>query len=382
MLAADQFVVERSLVEEPEGKTIIAGYPWFGDWGRDTMIALPGLTLATGRPAIARTIIRTFARYLDQGMLPNLFPAADQSPEYNTADATLWYFEAIRAYYAATHDHGLLNEIWPQLKAVIDLHQRGTRYHIQLDTDGLLYAGEPGVQLTWMDAKVGDWVVTPRIGKPVEISVLWYNALRCMEQFAEVIGQPNQDYKILAQHTLTGFQRFWQGGYCYDVLDGPDGHDGALRPNQIFAVSLPLASGDPASALLSLEQQRSVVDVCGRDLLTSHGLRSLSPHHPQYVGTYGGDPLERDGAYHQGTVWGWLLGPYVEAHYRVHGDAKQAMALLQPLLHHLQGGCLGTLSEIFDGDSPMAPRGCFAQAWTVAEVLRVLRLVSPTLFKH
>ncbi|MEM9807559.1 MAG: amylo-alpha-1,6-glucosidase [Cyanobacteria bacterium P01_D01_bin.56] len=378
VLAADQFVVDRPVADEPEGKTIIAGYPWFGDWGRDTMISLPGLTLATGRPVIARTIIRTFARYLDQGMLPNLFPDVGQLPEYNTVDAILWYFEAIRTYHAATGDETLLREIWPQLKEIIDWHQRGTRYNIHLDNDGLIYAGESGVQLTWMDAKVGDWVVTPRIGKPVEISALWYNALRCMEQFAEVLGQPNQDYKTLAQHTLTGFQRFWQGAYCYDVLDGPDGHDGALRPNQIFAVSL--AGAD--RPLLSPEQQRSVVDVCGRDLLTSHGLRSLSHHHPQYIGTYGGGPLERDGAYHQGTTWGWLLGPYVEAHYRVYQDAKQAMALLQPLIQHLHGGCLGNLSEIFDGDAPMTPRGCFAQAWTVAEVLRVLRLVSPTLFKH
>lgn len=375
VLAADQFVVDRPLVDEPEGKTVIAGYPWFGDWGRDTMISLPGLTLATGRPAIARTIIHTFARYLDQGMLPNLFPDAGETPEYNTVDAILWYFEAIRAYYAVTGDDALLNEIWPELTAVIDWHQRGTRYNIHLDSDGLLYAGEAGVQLTWMDAKVGDWVVTPRIGKPIEISALWYNALRCMEQFAGVLGKPVQDYKTLAQHTLTGFQRFWQGAYCYDVLDGPDGDDRALRPNQIFAVSLPFAGGKTAGSLLTHEQQRAVVEVCGRELLTSHGLRSLAPSHPQYVGTYNGDLLQRDGAYHQGTTWGWLLGPYAEAHYRVYGDAAQSRALLRPLVQHINGGCIGTLSEIFDGDAPMAPRGCFAQAWTVAEVLRVWRLL-------
>ncbi|MBE9069868.1 glycogen debranching enzyme family protein [Leptolyngbya cf. ectocarpi LEGE 11479] len=375
VLAADQFIVDRPLVDEPEGKTVIAGYPWFGDWGRDTMISLPGLTLATGRPTIARTIIRTFARYLDQGMLPNLFPDAGETPEYNTVDAILWYFEAIRAYYAATGDEALLHEIWPELTAVIDWHQRGTRYNIHLDSDGLIYAGETGVQLTWMDAKVGDWVVTPRIGKPIEISALWYNALRCMEQFAGVLHKPVQDYKTLAQHTLTGFQRFWQGAYCYDVLDGPDDDDGALCPNQIFAVSLPFAGGRTASSLLTNEQQRAVVEVCGRELLTSHGLRSLAPSHPQYVGTYGGDPLQRDGAYHQGTTWGWLLGPYAEAHYRVYGDAAQSRALLKPLVQHINGSCIGTLSEIFDGDAPMAPRGCFAQAWTVAEVLRVWRLL-------
>ncbi|MEM9976122.1 MAG: amylo-alpha-1,6-glucosidase [Cyanobacteria bacterium P01_D01_bin.2] len=375
VLAADQFIVDRPLVDEPEGKTVIAGYPWFGDWGRDTMISLPGLTLATGRFQVARTIICTFARYLDRGMLPNLFPDAGETPEYNTVDAILWYFEAIRAYYGATGDEALLQAIWPQLTAVIDWHQRGTRYHIHLDSDGLIYAGEPGVQLTWMDAKVGDWVVTPRIGKPIEISALWYNALRCMEQFAGVLGKPVQDYKTLAQHTLTGFQRFWQGAYCYDVLDGPEGDDGALRPNQIFAVSLPFVGGEIGSSLLTLDQQRAVVDVCGRELLTSHGLRSLAPSHPQYIGTYGGTPLQRDGSYHQGTTWGWLLGPYVEAHYRVYKDAAQATALLKPLIQHLNGGCVGSLSEIFDGDAPMTPRGCFAQAWTVAEVLRVWRLL-------
>lgn len=375
VLAADQFIVDRPLEDEPEGKTVIAGYPWFGDWGRDTMISLPGLTLATGRPQIARTIIRTFSRYLDQGMLPNLFPDAGETPEYNTVDAILWYFEAIRAYYAATRDDTLLREIWPELTAVIDWHQHGTRYNIHLDSDGLIYAGETGVQLTWMDAKVGDWVVTPRIGKPIEINALWYNALRCMEWFAQVLGHPAQDYKTLAQHTLIGFQRFWQGAYCYDVLDGPDGNDAAMRPNQIFAISLPLAGGEDGSPLLNLEQQQSVVELCGRELLTSHGLRSLSPTHPQYIGTYGGDPLQRDGAYHQGSTWGWLIGPYVQAHFRVYRNADQARAFLNPLIQHLHGGCIGSLSEIFDGDAPIIPRGCFAQAWTVAEVLRVWQLL-------
>lgn len=375
VLAADQFIVSRPLASEPEGKTVIAGYPWFGDWGRDTMISLPGLTLATGRPHIARTIIRTFSRYLDQGMLPNLFPDAGEMPEYNTVDAILWYFEAIRAYYVATGDDTLLRDIWTELAAVIDWHQRGTRYNIHLDSDGLIYAGEAGVQLTWMDAKVGDWVVTPRIGKPIEISTLWYNALRCMELFAEVLDKPAQDYRTLAQHTLIGFQRFWQGAYCYDVLDGPDGNDAAMRPNQIFAISLPFAGGEMGDALLNREQQQAVVDACGQELLTSHGLRSLTPNYPQYVGIYGGDPLQRDGAYHQGTTWGWLLGHYVQAHFRVYQDAAQARTLLKPLVQHLQGGCIGSLSEIFDGDAPMTPRGCFAQAWTVAEVLRVWQLL-------
>ncbi|MEM9511640.1 MAG: amylo-alpha-1,6-glucosidase [Cyanobacteria bacterium P01_E01_bin.48] len=376
ILAADQFIVDRPLPDEPEGKTVIAGYPWFGDWGRDTMISLPGLTVAAGRPEIARTIIRTFSLYLDRGMLPNLFPEAGEAPEYNTVDAILWYFEAIRAYYEATGDRELLREIWPALVEIVEWHQRGTRYNIHLDSDGLIYAGEAGVQLTWMDAKVGDWVVTPRIGKPVEISALWYNATRTMAQFARELGKPEAPYRALAERTLAGFQRFWhaENGYCYDVLDGPDGSDDALRPNQLFAVSLPLVGGD--SPLLDSQKQRAIVDVCGRALLTSHGLRSLAPKHPQYVGTYGGGPLQRDGSYHQGTTWGWLLGPYIQAHLRVYGDLDQAKTLLEPMVQHLYGGCMGNLSEIFDGNAPMTPRGCFAQAWTVAEVLRIWQIIS------
>ncbi|MBE9028712.1 glycogen debranching enzyme family protein [filamentous cyanobacterium LEGE 11480] len=376
VLAAAQFIVDRPLTHVPDGKTIIAGYPWFGDWGRDTMISLPGLTIAAGRPEIARTIIRTFARYLDQGMLPNLFPDAGETPEYNTVDAILWYFEAIRAYNAATGDDDLLQAIWPALNEVIDWHRRGTRYNIHLDTDGLIYAGETGAQLTWMDAKVGDWVVTPRIGKPIEISALWYNALRSMAQFAQQLGKPADDYQRLAAQTRLGFQRFWQAeqGYCYDVLDGPEGNDDALRPNQIFAVSLPFAVG--RVALFNPTQQQSIVDICARSLLTSHGLRSLSPEHPQYVGQYGGNPLQRDGAYHQGTTWGWLIGPYVQAHWHVYGDAAYGKTVLQTLAQHLQAGCVGSLSEVFDGDPPFTPRGCFAQAWTVAEVLRVWRLLA------
>lgn len=382
VLAADQFIVDRPLTDEPDGKTVIAGYPWFGDWGRDTMISLPGLTLATGRAPIARTLIRTFARYLDQGMLPNLFPDAGTEPEYNTVDAILWYFEAIRAYYEATGDQALITEVWPALAEVVDWHQRGTRYNIHLDDDGLIYAGETGVQLTWMDAKVGDWVVTPRIGKPIEISALWYNALCTMVQFAEVLGKPRQDYQSLAQTTLQGFQRFWQeeSGYCYDVLDGPAGHDLSLRPNQLFAISLPFVTGvtpggQRSSPLLKRSQQRSVVDICGQNLWTSHGLRSLAPDDPQYIGSYGGSPLQRDGAYHQGTTWAWLLGPYVQAHLKVYDDVAQAKTLLEPILQHLQSGCIGNISEVFDGDAPMPPRGCFAQAWSVAEVLRVWRLI-------
>jgi predicted glycogen debranching enzyme len=369
VLAADQFIVERPSPNEPEGKTVMAGYHWFGDWGRDTMISLPGLTLATGRPEIARSILRTFANYVDRGMLPNRFPDAGEIPEYNTVDATLWYFEAIRAYYAATEDEDLLNELFPVLSDIIDWHRRGTRYNIHLDaSDGLLYAGETGVQLTWMDAKVGDWVVTPRIGKPIEINALWYNALHIMATFARRMGQPYEDYEAIAHLTQANFHRFWNPalGYCYDVLDGPEGDDSSLRPNQLFAVILPKVSSLP---LLTLEQQRAVVDVCAQKLLTSHGLRSLSPDHSQYRGHYGGNSLQRDGAYHQGTVWGWLLGPFVQAHLRVYGNPAQARQFLEPMANHLTAHGVGSLSEIFDGDAPMTPRGCIAQAWTVAEVL-------------
>lgn len=366
VLAADQFIVNRASLDEPGGKTIIAGYPWFSDWGRDTMISLPGLTLATGRPEIARSILRTFARHVDQGMIPNRFPDAGEIPEYNTVDATLWYFEAVRAYYGVTEDDDLVQELFPTLADIIDWHCRGTRYNIHLDSaDGLLYAGEQGVQLTWMDAKVGDWVVTPRIGKPVEVNALWYNALRTMAKLARRVGKPHQEYEAIADRALARFTRFWNAdlGYCYDVLDGPDGDDASLRPNQIFAVSLP-------ESPLNSTQQKGVVDACARALLTSHGLRSLAPDDPQYQGHYGGNQRQRDGAYHQGTVWGWLIGPFVLAHLRVYGNPAQARAFLEPMENHLFAHGVGSLSEIFDGDPPMTPNGCIAQAWTVAEVLR------------
>jgi predicted glycogen debranching enzyme len=372
VLAADQFIVSRPLPDNSEGKSIIAGYPWFGDWGRDTMISLPGLTLNTGRPEVARNILHTFARYVDQGMLPNRFPDSGEKPEYNTADATLWYFEAIRAYYEATGDLQLIGELFSVLAEIVDWHRRGTHYHIQVDPDdGLLYAGESGVQLTWMDARVNGWVVTPRIGKPVEINALWYNALTTMIDFAKLLDEPFQKYEAAANLAFKGFGRFWneRAGYCYDVIDGPNGPDASLRPNQIFAVSLPASP-------LSLEQQCGVVDVCGRRLLTSCGLRSLAPADPHYHGHYGGDRFQRDGAYHQGTVWGWLLGPFCLAHFRVYNDPEQALGFLEPMADHLSAAGLGSLSEIFDGDLPLTPRGCIAQAWTVAEVIRAWQEIS------
>ncbi len=366
MFAADQFIVDRPSPTDPNGQSVIAGYHWFGDWGRDTMIALPGLTLTTGRPVIASRILKTYAAFVDRGMVPNRFPDAGETPEYNTVDATLWYVEAIRAYHAATGDDRLVRELFPVLAEIVDWHRRGTRYGIHLDhADGLLRAGEEGVQLTWMDVKVGGWVVTPRMGKPVEVNALWYNAMRAMAGFARIAKKPAGEYGDLADRAKAGFARFWNDslGYCYDVLDGPDGDDPSLRPNQIFAVSL------PASPFGS-DRQRVIVDVCASHLLTSYGLRSLAPDHPSYVGQYIGDQASRDMAYHQGTVWGWLLGPFVTAHLKVYRDPIRVQSFLEPMIRHLQSHGLGTLSEIFDGDPPFTPRGCIAQAWTVAELLR------------
>jgi predicted glycogen debranching enzyme len=367
VLAADQFIVKRSLPGEPDGRSIIAGYPWFGDWGRDTMIALPGLTLATGRADVATRILLAFSRYVDGGMLPNNFPDAGGEPEYNTVDAALWYFEAIRQYFAATQDATTLQKLFPVLAGIVDAHLNGTRYNIHADpADGLIFAGGPGVQLTWMDAKIGDWVVTPRTGKPVEINALWINALETMAEFARLLAKPADGYEKLAAKAKKSFQKFWNAerGCCYDVIDAPGiGNDPLLRPNQILAVSLPVSP-------LSFEQQKSVVDVCARHLLTSHGLRSLAPGEPGYAGHYTGGPRERDAAYHQGTVWGWLLGPFALAHYRVYRDREAALRFLEPLGRQIYASGLGTLSEIFDGDPPHSPRGCIAQAWTVAEVLR------------
>jgi len=374
ILAADQFIVKRSFPEEPDGRSVIAGYHWFGDWGRDTMIALPGLTLATGRASVARQILLAFSGCVDGGMLPNNFPDAglfsvgvNSKPEYNTVDAALWYFESVRQYLDTTQDTATLQKLFPVLAGMIDAHVTGTRYNIHIDpADGLLYAGAPGVQLTWMDAKVGDWVVTPRTGKPVEINALWINALETMAGFARLLAKPGDVYVNLAAKAKKNFQKFWnaQRNCCFDVIDSPSiGNDAALRPNQILAVSLP-------SSPLTLDQQKAVVDVCARQLLTSHGLRSLAPDEPGYTGHYGGSPRDRDAAYHQGTVWGWLLGPFALAHYRVYHDGDAALRFLEPLGRQVYASGLGTLSEIFDGDAPFTPRGCIAQAWTVAEVLR------------
>jgi len=371
VLAADQFVVRRSAGGDA-GKTVIAGYHWFNDWGRDTMIALPGLALSTGRADDAADILRAFGRFVRDGLLPNNFPDRDGAvPGYNTADASLWYPLALKAYHDATGDDRLVDDLLPVLREILDRHLAGTRYGIGMDPlDGLLRAGEPGVQLTWMDAKVGDWVVTPRIGKAVEINALWYNALRTVSGFLAIRRDPTAErYATVAERARASFRaRFLRppGRRLADVVDGPQGDDYTVRPNQIFAVALPFPLLDAADAV-------AVLEAVGRDLLTTYGLRSLSPDDPAYHGDYGGDVVRRDGAYHQGPAWAWLMGPFVEAHYRVHGDRDAALALLRPFEHHLSDAGVGTISEIFEGDPPHLPRGCIAQAWSVAEVLRVWR---------
>jgi len=387
VLAADQFIVDRVLPDGDgngatgdqgrKGKTVIAGYHWFADWGRDTMISLPGLTLDTGRADVAGLILKTFARYVSQGMLPNTFPDSGSPPAYNTVDATLWYFQALWAYYQVTKDRQMVAGLLPVLKSIIDWHRRGTRFSIHLDpSDGLLCAGQEGVQLTWMDAKVEDWVVTPRIGKPVEINALWYNALCVAGHFASLLGEDGSEFQALGDAARKGFQRFWNAanGCCFDVLDGPGGNEDALRPNQLFAVCLPQPAVN-APALLSSDQQKGVLDVCAAKLLTLVGLRSLEPDNPQYRGDYDGDRVQRDAAYHQGTVWAWLKGPFIEALLRVRGDPTHAEQLLQPMADSLVAAGLGTLSEIYAGNAPTRPRGCIAQAWSVAELLRAWTLV-------
>lgn len=366
-LAADSFLVRRGFAAEA-GTTVVAGYPWFTDWGRDSMIALPGLCLTTGREPDAAGILRTFAASVSEGMLPNRFPDSGETAEYNTIDATLWFFRAIEQYLGATGDRALLHDLWPTLAEVIAWHRRGTRYHIHMDpADGLLSGGEPGVQLTWMDAKVGDWVVTPRIGKPVEINGLWHHALRLMATWAPEYGADAAPYLAAADATAAGFvRRFWEAerGYLLDVVDTPDGDDAALRPNQCIALMLPtcpLPDADARRALATVTAQ----------LLTPYGLRTVAPTDSQYIGRYEGGPLQRDGAYHQGTAWPWLLGPYVDAFLRLGGARSQARALLGPLVDTLRMAGIGSISEVFDADAPHAPGGCPMQAWSVGELLRL-----------
>jgi predicted glycogen debranching enzyme len=372
-LAADQFIVKRPLPDSPDGHSVIAGYHWFGDWGRDTMIALPGLSLTTGRAEIARQILLAFAQFVDGGMLPNNFPDAGGRPEFNTIDAALWYFEAVRQYFEATRDLTTLQTLFPILAGVVEAHAAGTRYNIHVDPeDGLLYGGGPGAQLTWMDAKIGDWVVTPRTGKPVEINALWINALESMAQFARTLELHSTRFETLGAAAKSSFQKFWNPdrNCLYDVLDSPGiGNDISLRPNQILAVSLPFSA-------LTAEQQKEVVDSCEKGLLTPFGLRSLGPREPGYIPRYGGSPHDRDAAYHQGTVWGWLLGPFALAHFRVYQNKSQARRFLEQQAQAITAYGLGTLAEIYDADPPHNPCGCISQAWTVAELLRAWKLLS------
>lgn len=371
VLAADQFIVKRG-----SGETIIAGYPWFSDWGRDTMIALPGLTLATGRPEIAKSIILEFAKHISEGMIPNRFPDAGETPDYNTVDATLWYFEAVRAYVEKTGDFSLVEtELYEKLADIVAWHMRGTRFNIHVDTDGLLYAGETGHQLTWMDAKIGDLVITPRVGKAVEIQALWYNALRTMADFAKRFAHYEDRARFdamadLAQLSFNGV--FWNAAEdcLFDVVENGT-RDGSVRPNQLFAMSL-------HHPILDESRWQAVVEKAERELLTPVGLRSLSQNDPAYVPVYIGSPLARDSAYHQGTVWGWLIGPFIDAYRRANKDAaninEKITGFLAGFETHLIEAGLGQISEIFDGDAPHNPRGCPVQAWSVAEVLRALSI--------
>ncbi len=372
-LGADQFIVRRR-----DGlHTILAGYPWFSDWGRDTMIALPGLCLTTQREGEALSILLAFAGAVSQGMIPNRFPDAGEIPDYNTIDATLWFFHAVGQYLQARPDDcTALSTLYPTLRDCLEWHWRGTRYGIQADeNDGLLRGGDASsnTQLTWMDAKVGDVAFTPRAGKPVEIQALWYNALNIAEHLATQMGDIPFATRCRSWHKRAKANftsQFWneERGCLYDFIDG-DYRNDQIRPNQIFAVSLP-------HRLLTQKVEKSVVETVQRELLTPYGLRSLSPHDPAYRGIYIGDQWQRDSSYHQGTVWGWLLGPFLSAYLRVNRHSKKSLKQsrdwLQPMLNHLDEAGINSISEIFDGDAPHHPRGTPAQAWSVSETLRVL----------
>jgi predicted glycogen debranching enzyme len=378
VLAADQFIVTpagrvedaaRAHAAGDEVRTVIAGYHWFTDWGRDTMISLEGLTLATGRDLEAGYILRTFAHYVRDGLIPNLFPEGENRGVYHTADATLWLFHALHRYVETTGDRMTLALLLPVLQDVIAYHVRGTRFGIGVDpADGLLRQGALEHPLTWMDAQVQGWIVTPRRGKAVEINALWYNALRLLEDWTRQ-GEGESAaaaYGDMAARAAKAFnERFWYaaGGHCYDVVDGEHGDDAACRPNQILAVALD-------HPVLDTERWEPVVEVVRQRLVTPVGLRSLDPAHPDYKAHYAGDLRSRDAAYHQGTVWAWLIGPFVDAWLRVHPGDRDARRWLDGFATHLDEAGVGSISEIFDGEAPLTPGGCVAQAWSVAEVLR------------
>ncbi|RYZ68519.1 MAG: glycogen debranching protein [Proteobacteria bacterium] len=381
VLAADQFIVTpqtrlqdaaRAQAAGNEVRTVIAGYHWFTDWGRDTMISLEGLTLVTGRHHEAGFILRTFAHYVKDGLIPNMFPEGENEGLYHTADATLWFFHALSRYMHYTSDSALLSQVLPTLIAIADAHLEGTRFGIGVDqADGLLRQGQEGYQLTWMDAKMGDWVVTPRRGKAVEINALFYNALCLLAEWLDEDrgAEAGTRYRTAAARVRASFnERFWyeEGQHLFDVVDTEGGGDDpACRPNQLLAVSL-------SHAVLDEARWTRVFDVCRRELATPVGLRSLSPRHPDYEPRYFGDLKTRDGAYHQGTVWGWLIGPYVDAWSKAYPeDEAGRAAALRGFVQHLDEACIGSVSEIFDAELPFTPRGCAAQAWSVAELLRV-----------
>jgi len=374
-LAADQFIVKR----DEDLKTIIAGYHWFTDWGRDTMISLPGLCLSTGRYDDAKKIISAFAKNISMGMLPNRFPDYNEPLEYNNADATLWYFIAVYNYLKHTNDtEFVLDEILPLLKTIIGWHFKGTRYNIHVDDDGLLYAGENGQQLTWMDVRIGDWVVTPRMGKPVEIQALWYNALKIFGELLELNEESDEAERvnIVAERAKESFLgKFWyqEGNYLYDCIDENGKPDPTLRPNQLFAASLPFA-------LIDQRQTAAILKNVAEKLYTPVGLRTLPKEDSRYVCEYGGNLYKRDSCYHQGTVWSWLLGPYVDAimyasqSEKTNGLSEEKVrSILENFEYHLNQGCIGSISEIFDADAPHYPRGCIAEAWSVGEILRIIK---------
>lgn len=363
------------LSERDGRQTVIAGYPWFTDWGRDTFISLPGLCLVTGRVDAAWQVIASFAAHVSEGMVPNRFPDAGEQPEYNTIDASLWFIHAIDRYLETSGDDARVRATaWPAVKDILNGYRRGTRYGITMDRDGLISGGVPGAQLTWMDAKVGDWVVTPRHGKPVEIQALWVRALEVAERLGRRFGESafaNRCREDRHQAIASFQKRFWyeDGGYLYDVIDGPDGNDASLRPNQLYAIAL-------VDELVPRDRAQQVLRLIEAQLLTPVGLRTLSPHDSRYRPRYEGGVSERDRAYHQGTVWPFLLGPFVTAWMKAFGKGAamrtKARGFLTGLESHLREACLGQISEIFDAEPPHHPRGCYAQAWSVAEPLRAL----------
>jgi len=352
--------------EGQSDRTVLAGYHWFTDWGRDTMISLPGLALRPGTLWEARAILDTFIRHLDQGLIPNRFPDRGELPEYNTIDATLWMFQALHAYLRGSGDWHFIGQHLKALEGVIEWHVRGTRHNIKMDDqDALLAGGEEGFALTWMDARVNDWVVTPRRGKPIEVNALWYNALRLTADWCERAGRPAGRYRAMAlQAYRSAESRYWypEGGYFYDCLDGPEGDDPSLRPNQVIAMAL-------AHPLLEGVRVEAALEVVTRKLVTPYGLRTLAADDPRYSSAYRGDQRARDAAYHMGMVWPWLLGPYLDARRRLGAEIDMA-AVLEPFQQHLRQAGLGTISEIFEPEPPYRPAGCIAQAWSVAEILR------------